>query len=265
MTGIVGTDEWMISYKVGTVVANEFCYLWTNRNYRPDGSVPGFIYCSAYSGGAPYSYGSGFVKELARRGYPVLCGDFGDTPTAPLKTDGPGVWGNDASQTKLATYKAFLQNANNIGAKAGKIGLLYGSHGCALAYNYTLANPTQVSLLAGGIGTCDVEDIRANNRGGGSGLQASIEAAYTNNATWQTARPTHNPVEFASTLAIPQLDYYSTDDPISTPATHAALLAASGTNLTQRSLGAIGHSFSGLGLRSDPLTIAFCDWVEAHL
>lgn len=261
MSLVQAAGEWRVGLAAGSVTASEWCYYMKNRNYRADGTVPGFIWCSGYGYGAFGILGAGFAMELARRGYPVVAGDFGDTPTRPGKTDGPGVWGSDAAIAKLTLYKTFLQGA--LGAKAGKIGLLYGSHGCALAYSWAKANPTLVYCLAGGIGACDVEDIRANNR---NSYQASIETAYTNNAGWQAARATHNPVEVAASLSIPQLDYYSTDDPICVPSTHAALLAAAGANMTQRSLGAVGHAFTGLGpLRTDTNVSAFADWCETQV
>lgn len=231
----------------------------TSRLYKADGTVPGFIYSAAKGAGGLNMGGAGFCRELARRGYPVISGDCGDTQTSLGTFDGPGVWGKDVSITADAGYRAYLQGT--LGAKPGGIGRLYGSHGCALAYNAALAEGDTL-LIAGAIGTGDVEDIRVNNR---NGFQAGIESAYVNNAGWQAARPTHNPVEFAGTLTIPQLDYFSTDDPICTPESHAALLAAAGANMTQRSLGAIGHSFGNFVSRTSAETAAFCDWVEAHL
>lgn len=253
------TGEAVVNLPFGSVVAGEFAFVVKPMNYKANGNQRGFIYCPGKAAGGYNVVGAGFVYELARRGYPVICGDFGDTPTAIGKNDGPGVWGNDAAVTKLGTYKTFLQT--QLGAKAGKIGLLYGSHGCALAYAYAAANPTQVQMIAGAIGTCDVEDIRANNR---ASHQASIETAYTNNAGWQAARPTHNPVEVAATLTIPQLDYYSTDDPTCTAATHAAFAAAAGSNMTQRSMGAVGHTFGATTFfpRSAAMVGAFADWCE---
>lgn len=264
MTPIPASDEWVHMLAQGAVVASEWAFVLKNRNYRADGTVPGFIYCAGKSAGAWNAIGAGFALALARLGYPVICGDFGDTPTAIGKVDGPGVWGNSACVTKMGTHKTFLQGT--LGAKPGKIGLLYGSAGAAAAYAYAAANPNDVQLIAGAIGAVDVEDIRANNR---AGYQASIEAAYTNNAGWQAARATHNPVEIAAGLSIPQLDYYAPDDAICVAATHAALLSAAGANLTQVSMGNVGHSFTGLaprnGAAGDSLVAAFTDWVVAHL
>lgn len=256
-------DPWLTHLPKGLVVASEFGMVLTNARYQPNGTRMGFIYCAGKSVGAWGIIGMGPAFELARRGYPVLCGDLGDTPTAVGKSDAPGVWGNAAAVTKLSTHKTFLQGT--WGAKAGKIGLLYGSHGCAAAYAWAAANPTLVQMIAGVIGTCDIEDIRANNR---NSFQASIETAYTDNATWQTLRATHNPVEVAASLAaVPQLDYYSTDDPICVASTHAALLAAAGSNMTQVSLGAVGHALTGLeapwGTHTEQVG-AFADWCEGR-
>lgn len=257
-------DTWVVNPPKGTVVANETVFLFKSRWYKPDASKMLFVYCAGKSAGAGNIVGSGFCYESARRGYPVICGDYGDTPTQVGKVDGAGIWGNDAAVAKVMTHVAWAQDATKLGAKTGKFGLLYGSHGMALAYAVAAAYPTQVQLIAGAIGTADVEDIRANNR---NGYQASIEAAYTNNAGWQAARATHNPVEVAASLSIPQLDYYSTDDPICVASTHAALAAAAGSNMTQRSLGAVGHSFIGVGppggtVATDKVA-AFADWCEA--
>lgn len=248
-----------------TIVAGEFFTLMRNSRYRADGTVPGFIYCPAYNAGGVNMIGFGPARELARRGYPVLCGDFGCVPSALAAGDGAHKWGNDASQTILDTYRTYLQGT--VGAKTGKIGLLYGSGGCALAYAWAKAHPTAVYCIAGAIGTCDVEYERAANILGT--MQASIETAYTNNAGWQAARATHNPVEVAPNLAaIPQLDYYSTTDNVADDGAgtrHAAFAAAAGAAMTQVSLGAIGHSTGNLLSRSSSETDAFCDWVEAHL
>lgn len=264
MSPIAASDEYVRALPVGAVVASEWTLVFKNRNYRADGTVPGFIYFAGKSAGAYNMLGAGFAFALARLGYPVIAGDYGDTPTGFGKGDGPGVWGNAACVTKAGTHKTFLQT--QLGAKAGKIGVLYGSMGCAGAYAYAAANPNDVYCIAGAVGTCDVEDIRANNR---ASYQASIETAYTNDAGWQAARPTHNPVEIAAGLSIPQLDYYAPDDTICVAATHAALLSAAGANMTQVSMGNVGHSFAGLaprnGAAGDSLVAAFVDWVVAHL
>lgn len=263
MTALACSDEIGLGLK-GAVVANEYCYIYKNRLYRGDGTVPGFIYCGGYSAGGPNIVGAGFAKRLAMLGYPVISGDFGDTPTQALRTDGPGWWGNDAGIAKMELHRTFLQN--QLGAKPGKVGILYGSHGGAGAYAYAAAHPGNVYCIAGVIGTVDVEDIRANNRGAGGGYQASIESRYTNNAGWQAARPTHNPVEVAASLTIPQLDYYSDDDPICTLASHQALGTAAGANITQISMGNSGHTFAmGFNQRDHALTKAFVDWTLARL
>lgn len=262
MTPIPAPDHWGANLPLGTVIPGENCFILNNRNYRADGTVPGFVYCGAYSAGAWNLTFAGFALELARRGYPVIAGDCGDTPSAVGRTDGPGCWGTDANQLKLDAYRAYLQGT--MGARVGKIGLLYGSHGCALAYNWAKAHPNDAFCIAGAIGTCDLEDIRANNRGGGGGFQASIESRYGGNDAWQSARPTHNPVEFAATLNVPQLDYFASDDPICMASTHEAL-AAGNPYLTQVEMGAVGHLFTGLFPRTATHVDAFADWVEAQL
>jgi hypothetical protein len=262
VTTIAAEGTLATNLPVGRVVTGEYAVVLRNRWFRHDGTVLGFIYFAGYAAGAWSTIGCGFGYELARRGYPVICGDVSDTPSGYGKTDGPGAWGADIAKTRADAYVTYLQGA--VGAKAGKVGVLYGSHGAATAYAWAYANQSKVACIAGGIGTVDVENIRANNLGGGGGFQASIEAKYVNNAGWQAARPTHNPVEVVASLtAIPQLDYYSPTDAICLNSTHAAMLAAGGPLYTQRSLGNIGHSFGNLGNRSTQEAHDFADWVEA--
>lgn len=246
-----------------TVQAGEYLMVLTNSRYRADGSVPGVIYCPALGAGAYNVTGWGPAYELARRGYPVICGDMSCVPSKPGLGDGAHPWGNDLSKTRLDAHKTFLQGV--LGAKAGKIGLMYGSGGCPLAYAWAFAHPTDVYCIGGAIGVCNLEDVRANNRGGSGGYQVSIEAAYTNNAGWQAARATHNPVEIAG-LAIPQLDYFSTNDPYADDGVHSghdALAVAAGAQMTQRSLGAISHSTGPLLDSRSAESVAFCDWMES--
>lgn len=258
-----------MEYGIGTAtkgpVNGEWFGIMANRSWRADGTVPGFIYCPAYQAGGFNIAGWGPARQMARRGYVVLCGDFGCTPTTMKGTNGAHKWGNDAAQAKFDTYKAYLHSV--LGAKTGKIGVMGGSGGATLAYSWSYAHQADVFCVATGIGSVDIEDIRVNDYGD-MGYDTSLYLAYGDNTAWQAARPTHNPVEVAGALAdagVPQLDYYSTDDPLCVPATHAALASAAGGLLTQRSLGAIGHTTGPLLSAYSDETVAFADWVEDTL
>lgn len=257
-----------ILYAKGTAttgpVNGEWYSIMANRYWRGDGTVPGFIYCPAFQAGGFNMAGWGPARLLAQRGYIGICGDFGCTPTTMKGVNGAFKWGNDAAQALFDTYKGYLQT--RLGAKAGPIILLGGSGGANLAYNWSFMNQTDVLCIATAIGSVDIEDIRVNI---GGAYPASLYAAYPpDNTSWQAARPTHNPVQVAAAISaagIPQLDYYSTDDPLCRPVTHAALLTAAGSMLTQRSLGAIGHSTGPLLSAYSQETIDFCDWIEDHI
>lgn len=267
MTRLAAAELYLRNLPLGLPVAGESAWVFTNRNWRGDGTVPGIIYCAGKAAGAYNIIGAGFAQELAKRGYPVICGDLGDIPSQVGKLDGPGVWGCDAALTKMETLRTFLINV--MGAKPGKIAVLGGSHGCAAAYAYARNYAANVSCVATVIGTADVEHIRANNI---MSYQASIEGApaYGSNANWQAARATHNPVEVAPWLAangIPMLDYYAPDDPVCVLSTHQALKTAGGAMLTQVSLGNVGHSFTGVGPlagpNAGPASSDIADWVQA--
>jgi pimeloyl-ACP methyl ester carboxylesterase len=184
--------------------------------------------------------------ELAARGYLVLGIDAG----------GLTAWGTDTAIAAVSDGRTYLQ-AN--GAASGEIVLLGSSMGSMTALNWLRANPTLVACAALALPIPDVEAVRANNRGS---LQAGIEAAYTDNAGWQTARPTHNPTEYVAALvtaAVPIRLDYSTSDTIGLPAETEAFASALGSIATLDSMGAVGHSFASLS------GIDVADWVEAQL
>lgn len=49
MVSLPASDPLIFPLALGTIVAGEFCYIMTNRNYRPNGTVPCFIFCSGKS------------------------------------------------------------------------------------------------------------------------------------------------------------------------------------------------------------------------
>lgn len=168
-------------------------------------------------------------------------------PLVACDDGGPSTWGNDASQTSrtnLFNWATDLSN-NRLGVLTDKVVLMGGSMGCQVNAIWAKNNLAKVSAIVNVIGIPNVEAARAENRNGVA--QGLVETAYVDNAGWQAARATHNPLEFASQLAgIPILDFYSENDPFSTPAEHAALAAAVGPSMTTVSMGAVGHTFFGL-------------------
>lgn len=164
-----------------------------------------------------------FSRGLAVYGHSVLCGLYGDGWT----------FGNDASTDAMDVYRASVS--------APTIDLFGGSMGAAQCFNYARRFLHRVNRIGVIIPACDLEDMRAFDRGG-IGLQTRIEAAYGGNAAWQLARPTHNPVEFAPELAdIDICIWYASNDPYCLPATALAFAAAHG-NTRLVNLGAVGHN-----------------------
>lgn len=152
-------------------------------------------------------------------------------------------WGNDAALTALTAFKATVAGAGYWSqARDSKVVLFGGSMGTVTALNWARANPTLVAAIVIGLPVVDAEDVRANNRGA---LQAPIEAAYTNNAGWQSARATHNPIEYAASLsAIPMKLWYASDDTIALPANVLSFQALVGASCEVQSMGAVGHTFA---------------------
>lgn len=152
-----------------------------------------------------------------------------------------GTWGNDASIARTEAMRSWLPG--RFGTAGSGLYLVGISHGAAIALNWARQHLSLVKAVALMIPAVDVEDIRANNRG--NNYQASIETAYTDNATWQAARPTHNPLDYAAELtALPIKAWYSDDDPICLASRVAAFAAASGCET--QSIGAHGHDASNV-------------------
>lgn len=147
-----------------------------------------------------------------------------------------GTWGNDVSIARVEALRSWLAGA--YGVDDASFFLVVVSHGAAIALNWARQHPELVEAVALVIPAVDVEDIRANNRG--NNYQASIEAAYGDNATWQAQRATHNPMDYAGELTgLPIKAWYADDDPICLASRVDAFAAASGAE--RRSIGAVGH------------------------
>lgn len=268
-----GNGVYLTQLPFGVPVAGENAFMYTSRKFVP-GRKPGIIYFAGKSAGFHNIVGAGWVQELARRGYPAICGDLGDVNSQMGKVDGPSVWGCDAA---LAKADAIRQWAIAQGIfKNAKIHVAGGSHGCIGAYAYARNYSAYTSSISCGIGTIDVDDIYINNRGPGGGYTATIinPSAYGSDAGWQAAKATHNPVSVIPFLVanqIPMLDYYAPDDAICVNATHVAAKAAAGSWMDQYSMGNVGHSFVGIGpiFNSTGQDLSkqmqMADWVESTI
>lgn len=219
------------SYGVGQYAAGEAHCLLRPRKYI--GAKRAVIWCHGANRTAVDGVATGYadIPRALAEDFPVLYADLG----------GPYTFGNAASQARLSDARTYM---GALGFTTDQIILAGGSMGGALACNWARANPTLVRALLLFIPVVNIEDVRANNR---NGLQANIEAAYTDNATWQTLRPTYNPVEYAASLAsIPTRVWFSTNDDVCLPAQAAAFIKDSVSPAV--SLGPVGHDVAGINL-----------------
>jgi len=181
--------------------------------------------------------------SLAKHGITSMAADMG----------GGDTFGNATADAAVSDAMTYIR-AN--GANSNPVGLVGGSMGGCVSLNWARTHLADVACIALIIPAVNLEDIRANNRGG---YATTIEAAHGGAAAWQTARPTRNPLEYASQLAgIPIAIWYSTDDPICVPAQMNAFAAAHG-NTVLNSMGAVGHT----GFVLDGMLLAA--WMNQYL
>lgn len=180
---------------------------------------------------------------------------------AALKNNNPNAteWGNSSHIARIATARAWAEQAwvggqNYPECTDEKVVLVGWSAGALACLNYARTVPSEVAAIIIWNAAVDLEDMRANNRGS---YATEIEARWTDNATWQAARPTNNPVEYAAAdlAGIPILQQYASDDATvdDGSATNALAFAAEIGATTNGAtvggawrklvnLGAVGHS-----------------------
>jgi pimeloyl-ACP methyl ester carboxylesterase len=153
---------------------------------------------------------------------------------------GLSTWGNDASIAALDALVTYM--GSTYGTKTARVALAGISMGGCLALNWALRNPTKVAslgLVAPVVSLLGIHDRNPN------GAAAAIETAYTNQAGYLAALPTHDPSHATSILTLRQLGavtrcWYSTDDTVVVP---SEVLAYSGlTGCAVDNMGAIGHN-----------------------
>lgn len=208
---------------VGVIQATIRHALFWDRKAKRDGTERGVVMMHGHD-----NYAEAWFTDTRDD----LAMDVADAGFIGLATLSGSTFGNDtgvgyveAAYDWLVTAKG-PNNVTGAGARTDGVCLLGFSHGATNLLNWARINTSLVTSIALVCPAVDVEDVRANNR---SGFQAVIEAAWTNNATWQAARPTRNPVEFASTIAsIPIKIWYGGADTITIPSTMTAFAAAHG-------------------------------------
>jgi hypothetical protein len=223
--------EWACTWGTGAYFTGERHIAAFPAQWNRSGTRRLVIECRGGSN-STVSSNQPFFVHWATAGLVALCCDLGSPNGAS------GLYGNDTVLARIAS--AWTWAKANLPVKTDKFVLSGGSRGSADAINYLVRNASQVIACVLGIPPVNLEDVRANNR---SSQQAVIEAAYTNNAGWQAARPTRNPWEMGASVAatgVPLHVWSSTDDPISLPTYTTDFVAATGA--THHSMGAVGHS-----------------------
>lgn len=235
------------SHGFGIYRANERHILRSNRLHSRNGQRVGVLVLHGSGGTASLVDAHPAAIEMARRGYLVLGIDAGGLTT----------WGNDTCLAAIGDGKTYLQNT--LGAKTGKIALIGNSMGSAAALSWLRANAASVYCAALSLPIPNVEAVRAGNRGG---LQAEIETAYVNNAGWQAARATRNPVDFVNDLVaanVPIRLDYSLNDGIGLPAETTSFASSLGALATLDNYGSVGHTYDALSGSK------VADWIESKL
>jgi pimeloyl-ACP methyl ester carboxylesterase len=214
----MGADLMFSSYALGRYFAAEGDVVLHPRDYGRDGTRRGVVFAHGSGQSGLSSAVAGWHRDQAR----ALGARF---PTVAADLGGANTFGNDTFISRVSTAKTYLEG---IGAKADGIILVGASMGTTIC-NWARQHLADVKAMLLLIGPPDFEDARATNR---QSLQAPIEAAYTNNAGWQAARPTHNPIEFADELAsLPLLCVRQTEDTVVFPEEVEDFATAAGAEL----------------------------------
>lgn len=213
--------------------------LTTARGWAGNDRPPPLIFAHGATGrvmdGTALSLGQyELVWELAKY-FTVIVTDLGGDQ-----------WANDTHISRIAAAKTY---AAGTWFSSGPITLVGSSMGAAGCWAYAKANPEQVRCIAGIIPVSDIEDMRANNRGG---LAASINAAYGGAYSQATHGALHNPVTIAPTLTtdIPVKLWYSNADVTVVPSTVLAIGAAR-PSTTLVDVGAGGHGQASIVAATD--------------
>lgn len=126
-------------------------------------------------------------------------------------------WGYAAATTAMSTARTWLTSTG--GAKTGKVAVVGLSMGFVAAANFAAANPTLVSALIGILPACDLDAFQANPT-----FTAEIDSRYSND--YATNGAPRSPLAIASTVTVPTLMVYATDDATVDPDSVEAFAAA---------------------------------------
>lgn len=180
-----------------------------------DGSVTPVIYAHGAGSSAGETTGAGFGDDfrkvlwrIAAAGLPVMAIDAGGTST----------FGNDLSIARM--FAAATYFASTWGVSATRLLFAGTSMGGQISLN---AARTQQALVKGVVGMFPATDF---DDAGLASYASQVDTAYGGHSAWLAAKPTHNPIAYASTLGVPVHILYSNGDPTVRPVTVTAFKAA---------------------------------------
>lgn len=224
----------------GAYVASETAFVGWGHRSKPGNR--GIVYLQGSHGVAGSIQGDPSLEHLVNSGFVIVNGDMGQTVSQ-------GTFGNSTAQTRTGQLRTFVQGASSpIAAAAGKVHILGASGGATAALNYARANPTLVASIYGVCPVVALQDFY-ENRTDVALTQAEIRAAYGGDVPTYA---THDPSASGNQTAlsgIPLKLAYSTDDPyvpVATVTAYKALIEGAGGTCELVSLGAVGHTPTGL-------------------
>jgi predicted esterase len=248
-----------ISRGVGQYVASEAHRVVWARTTKVGAQAA--IFCPGSHDGADSTYSVARVnmEALAQAGFIVGLLDMAQSPSQ-------GTFGNATAQARIGQMRTFLQGTSSpLRAAAGKVHLVGGSGGVAAALNFARANPSLVASIAGIVPLTDLQDFY-ENRTDGQVTQAEVRAAYSGGvpdyATYSPAATGNQ----AALIGVPIKLWYSTNDPyipVSTVVAYQGKVQGAGGTCVISSLGAVGHSDSGLSYEG-PAVGDVSDWLAYH-
>lgn len=212
---------------VGQYVAAEASTVVASALYKADGVKRPIIFFTGDTSSdrdfltTPAS-GSQIAPRLVDLGVPIVSAVFG----------GAALWGNDTCQTRIGQAWTYVKA--QMGCKADKFIGIGISKGAQALLNYTRNNPSNVAALVGIVPVVNLPNVYADN----AGLQAQIDTAYTDHATYLTALPTHDPNANTAThlsQGIPIKLISGTSDATVRPADVASFGAAVGATVQSKS------------------------------
>lgn len=209
------------TYGVGQYVASEAHTAIFGRLYKPSTKRP-VIFFTGTAGSSAFLTSSASGSQISPRlvdvGIPFISGDFG----------GANLYGNDTTQTRIGQLWTFVKTL--LGTPTDKFIGIGVSKGMTALLNYARANPGNVAALVGIVPGVSLANVYTDN----VGLQAGIDAAYTNHASYLAALPTHDPMANQSTHAsqgIPMKFFTGDADTVVRPADVQSFGAAVGATV----------------------------------